>query len=68
MGGHDFLGDWSYEKLPFLLGRFGTMSPNKRHFEKRGSRHVVANLITLIIVTLVPAASNWLPALFMEYQ
>ena len=39
MGGHDFLRDWSYEKL-LSIRRFGVMSPKKRYFEERGGQHV----------------------------
>jgi len=53
------------KKLP-SLGCFDSMSPRKRHFEKGGSQYVLANLKTLIVVTLVPAASTWLPSLLME--
>jgi hypothetical protein len=65
MGGYDFLGDWSYEKL-LSLRRFGRMSPNKRYFERRGSQHVFGQFDNLNCGYLGPAASTWLPALLME--
>jgi TRAP-type C4-dicarboxylate transport system permease large subunit len=33
---------------------------------RAASPFLVANVITLVIVTLVPAASTWLPSILME--